>query len=356
MTTTATPLREAPSLDQLISADNPRYWQGLERFARNNDAAMVNDVISVRDSYRVGTETLRDSMIPKSRTMAYDPTVRTAPGYELPRNRPDYDVFGADRSADPRAEMLVTYESGFSGLASEYCCGMDAATLEGFMRERHYNRGWYSIKYSFCWTQRLAAQHAGVFDLISTYSAAAQAILNKALTEVAFYGSKTFNLHGLVDLPIERLRLDDPLDTMTADEIYSYMVSAFYSDVVSRGEEGMTKTHMVAPPGYELLRAQRIPGTITGETVGDALDKGFSAKTYYTNYMNSISTDEKPGILLYNRNSQDIKRDLAFEPFLLPPIEQGGILTLQYVAHVGELRCHDSRSALIIENALQGAV
>lgn len=341
-------------MDRLVPYNNPRYWSGLESFAiRTDNDDLMREVVTNRDAaIRRDDSLITDAMIPRSRTIAHSSAATVAEGYEMPGDDIDYKAFGADRSADPRALELAVIESGFVGEVAPWCCGMSATTLSSFMREKLYRRAYYSISFSFCPTTQILAQYAGLFNYMATYSAAAEDLLAAARAELAFFGCKTQNLRGLADLPVGRLRLDQPLDTLSADEIYSYLTSAVYDDYVRRGDESMELTHMLAPTGYKLLRAQRIPGTLTGETLGESLDKGFSLKTKYTRYMNSVSTNGSPALFMYARNSGKIKRDIAFEPFLLPPRDEGGKLVLQYVMSIGELRTSHSSAGLMIENAL----
>lgn len=341
------------SADRLIPSNDRRYWAGLESMAtRLGNSDFTRSVVTMRDaSMRRDDGMIADAMIPRSRAIAYDPVVRVAEGYEMLGDDIDYQAFGADRSADPRALELSVLEHGVVGEVAPWCCGMSAPTISSFMREKLYRRAYYSVKMSFCPTTQILAQYAGLMGLMSSYSRAAEALLATARAEIAFYGCQKQNLRGLADLPVARLRLDQPLDTLSADEVYNYLVAAMYDDFVSRGDVSMDKTHLLAPPGYRLLRAQRIPGTQTGETLGEALDKGFKVRTKYTRYMNSVSIDGSPALFAYSRNSGHISRDIAFEPFLLPPREENGELVLQYVMSLGELRTSHSQAGLIIENA-----
>lgn len=344
------------SADRLIPSNDRRYWAGLEGFAqRLGDAAVTREIITMRDaSLRNDDGMIGDAMIPRSRTIAYDPVATQAEGYTHATDDIDFKAFGADRAADPRALELRVIEHGTVGEVAPWCCGMSAPTISSFMREKSYKRGYYSIKYSFCPTQQILAEYAGFSGLMASYSQAAENLLATARAEVAFYGCQKQNLRGLADLPVSRLRLDTPLDTMSTDDIYNYLTAAIYDDFVNRGDESMEKTHLLAPPGYRLLRAQKIPGTIVGETLGESLDKGFQLKTKYSRYMNSVSVDGSPALFAYARNSGAIKRDIAFEPFLLPPREENGELVLQYVMCLGELRTSHSSAGLIIENVLSG--
>jgi hypothetical protein len=72
--------------------------------------------------------------------------------------------------------------------------------------------------------------------------------------------------------------------------------------------------------------------------------------------MNTVSTNNSPALFMYSRNSGKIKRDIAFEPFLLPPRDEGGNIVLQYVMSLGEMRTSHSAAGLMIENALSSGV
>lgn len=352
------PLTEGITAQQLQSPRTRAFWAGVESFARDTgESSIVADVASRRDvAMRLNDSQVRDALIPSSRLIAYNPAVTLSESSRFTENDLDFRAFGYDRTADPRADKLSRLEANVAGEVSRWCCGMDAASIDLMIKEFQYNRGWYSVGASICWTAQMSAKYAGLFDLIGSYEQIALSLLEKAATDVAFYGDPIYNLRGLTDLAVERIRLDNPLDTVSAEETIDILNVLRYSSDVRRYDTSLTKTHMLAPPGLMLLRSQRIAGTTIGETIGGAIDNAGKVKTLYTDYMSSISSDSTPGLFMYARNSGAIKRDMPFQPFMLPPCYEGGRLKMQWVMRLGELYTNNSSAGLMIENALSGAV
>jgi hypothetical protein len=115
---------------------------------------------------------------------------------------------------------------------------------------------------------------------------------------------------------------------------------------------GINKTHIVAPHGLGVVWGQLSP---QDNSLGTLLAAAKPYKYFFTDRMNFASTDGKPALLMYNRDSQMIKRDAPRGAFMLPPEYHRGELLLQFAQSIGEMRTESPDAGLVVQNALTGA-
>jgi hypothetical protein len=339
------PLTDGISANQLVSPREPRFWDGIRQFVADSGS----------DRLRQSTQIV-DGIIPSERLIGYDPNVTIAESSRISENDLGYLCFGADRSVDPRAKTRRRYEIEVAGEVSEWCCGVDSATMDMAMRAFDYKRGWFGISKDICWTDEMERQYSNIFDPMAMYRQLATTLLEKAATEIAFYGHEIYDLHGVKDLPVQRARLDTPFDQMnTVEDAYAIWVALKNDNALTRGDLGVEKTHMIAPRAWRALRSQIRPSSVTETTLGELMDRENRLQTKYTDYMNFAGSDGNPALFLYARNSGMIVNDYPFAPFMLPPEYNRGKLRLQWVARYGELFATNPNAALVVENAFTAA-
>lgn len=340
------------------SPTSPQWWAPLKAAAR--DAGDSKALAQIEHAQMVASQSnlnndrvQRDALIPFERTIAYRPQITLNNASRVANYNVDYDAFGFDTSVDPRADVVRRYEMEVAGQVARFCCGVDPTTVGANIVPLDTKRGWYTIGFKLCWTDLIAQQYAGMFDYIGAMQALCIDKLEQARCEVAFYGDAQQGLRGLTQLPVQRLTLPKTISEMDFYELYSWWMKLSYYSEVTKGEVGIPMTHVLTPPGIDLLFSQIATAGNAYTTVGDLIAKSNKQiKRKSTQYMNNVGQNGEPAAFFYDRNSNYFYRDIAYAPMFLAPSYEGNYLHFQAVARFGELATTNGAAGLLVSNLL----
>jgi hypothetical protein len=196
-----------------------------------------------------------------------------------------------------------------------------------------------------------------MFDYIAAMQGLCISKLEQARCEVAFKGDSIQGLRGLAQLPVQRLTLPTTFSEMSYYELYSWWMKLTYYSEAAAGELGIPMTHVLMPPGMDLLFSQISNTANNTSTVGDLIKKSNKrVKMLSTQYMNNAGQNGEPAVFLYNRSGNYIYRDIAYSPMFLSPTYHNGRLHFQAVARFGELATTNGAAGLLVSNALPKGV
>jgi hypothetical protein len=200
-----------------------------------------------------------------------------------------------------------------------------------------------------------------MFDYMLWMQRLCMLVLEQARCEVAFLGDEQNNLRGLKQLPVKRLILDKPLDTMTAREVYDIWTLIANHQELAYGERGITKNTLLHPKGLSAVFAQPYESTSGSngccltlrEMLGKVSDMPISMRL--TDYMNEVGENNTPAAFFYNRSTEYFRRDIAYMPVWLAPKYECGKVQFQAVMRLGELDITNPDAGLLISNFMTGA-
>jgi hypothetical protein len=342
-----------------ISPRDKRFWSDISQYCKDSgdqhSLNQVNNAVKISTGNTPNTDSyLNDGLIWGEAMRGYRSEVTRSPHNTVADWNIDIDAFGTNTEIDPRADEPIRFSISVAGEVARFCCGADPTTVSANLSAVSTKRGWYSIGFDICWTERLRLQYGGILDYMATMQRLCIELLEQARCEVAFYGDPVHGLRGLRQLPIERLYLPKPLDQMTYQEAYDTMVMIFNHAELTMGERGIIKSHMLHASGFGAVRAMMSDTAGCCDTLGDKLDKilDIPIKRRATDYMATAGENCTKAALLYKRDPRYFIRDMAFAPRWLAPEIHCGKLQMQAVMRLGELDVTNGRAGLLISNLL----
>jgi hypothetical protein len=346
-------------VNKIISPREPRFWRGLELAAQ--DAGDRRGIEVIRQSHHSASALpanqmkdaiQQDALIPAELTIGYRPQITLAQSSRTADYNADLDAFGADRSIDFRAKTGRRFELSVMGEVNRFLFSNDATTVSADLKPYDTKRGWYQIGITRSWQDEMDEQYAGIFNWLATMIQFCNVALNQTRCQVAFEGDPVYQLRGVKQLPIERIRLPKPFDRMDYLEHYEWMTALSERSNILQGEVGISKSHMLYPTGYNALLRQLHPTGNYPDKLGTLLFDGTTLKRKSTDYMAKAGIDGSPAALLYNRNSEYFIRDMPLDPIMLAPEFDGKKVTFTFVMRLGELSVTNSYAGLLVSNFL----
>jgi hypothetical protein len=342
-----------------ISPRDKAWWSNVQKYCRDSgddvSLSQVDRAISIATNPNNGIKSsVSDGLVWGESMNGYRQGMTIDPNSQVADYNVDYDAFGFNTEIDGRADNPIRFSLSVAGEVARFCCGADPTTISANIKAISTKRGWYSVGFELCWTEQLRLQYGGMLDYVATMQRLCIELLEQARCEVAFNGDPVFGLRGLRQLPVERLYLDTPLDRMTYQQAYDFMVSIINHAELTSGERGILKTHMLHACGFGAVRAMKDATGKCCDTLGESLDKvmDMPIKRKATDYMATAGENCTKAAFLYNRSPMYFIRDMAFSPRWLAPEMDCGKLKFQAVMRVGELDVTNPRAGLLISNFL----
>jgi hypothetical protein len=263
--------------------------------------------------------------------------------------------------SDWRRKYFQDYTLSVSGSYARYCCGADGPGSTADLDAKTSRATWYTSAESICWTDASELSAAGMFDLMRVKAQMIIRNLQMAARETFFYGDPEVALAGVKDLPCERMVLPTPLDQMTWDQQARFLTEIQLRQQVTRGSNAISFNKALTPTTFPLTLNERKVDVANAfaplERLGSTIAPLWAnIKRKDTQYMQHLGrgingSKDSPAILLYNDNPIYFTRLMPTGVMWLPLCEEDGMMRMQAIIKVGDVRCHDPQAGLMIENA-----